>query len=606
MFEIYQNFIELILTNFSLFQVVLLAAIVLAEVEADAFFNLFKSSGGGGGRKPAHVRPRQPGRTVKSYGGSSFGKSNNYPSAYSGKKPQFSKKPAYPQKAVRPYGQKPRVPSYPRTKPARAPAPGHKLDYSGWKPIGFEEKKPAPSAPAASYTPDVVTVDFAIANAPKAQSDSIHAPAPVYSAPPPEPIVQQSSNYAAPAPAPAPAQYQSLPALSKPQAVTSTYGAPVPAVPYIPSTADLITSRPQYKPKKYSQSKPQYKAPQKQQYASPKPQYRAPAPAPSYKAPAPAASYNAPAPVQNYNAPAPAPAYRAPVLASAPSYSAPAPTPSYSAPAPAPAYSAPAPAPAYSAPAASPSYSAPAPTPSYSAPAPANSYSAPATAPKYEAPASSYRITTSAPRKTKISSSYNVPRPAPTKAPVVLPSYTPAPSAYDPNSFGGEEFPIISLITGDSDVPEEDQFVAFSFGGEYNAPVKYQNTREASQLAEEVSSGSVYVQNPAEGVSNDELYYIYYQDPELDPSYGSKVENKRNIAPEARPILSTLDASGVKPIAPANDIPLYDYEDAGLEYVRDSRQPEEYFSNYKNIGGHSSVSFSTEVDGKESGFSYHL
>ena len=602
MLEILQNFFKVILTNFSLFQVVLLAAIVLVEVEGDAFFNLFKSSGGGGGRKPAHIRPRQPGRTVKSYGGSSFGKSNNYPSAYSGKKPQFSKKPAYPQKAARPYGQKPRVPSYPRTKPARAPAPGHKLDYSGWKPIGFDEKKPAAaaSASATSYTPDVVTVDFAIANAPKAQSDSIHAPAPVYSAPPPEPIVQQSSSYAAPAPAPALAQYQSLPALSKPQAVTSTYGSPVPAVPYIPSTADLITSRPQYKPKKYSQtkSKPQYKAPQKQQqYASPKPQYKAPAPAPAYKAPAPSASYNSPAPVQNYNAPAPAPAYRAPVLASAPSYSAPAPTPSYSAPAP---------APAYSAPAASPSYSAP--TPSYSAPAPANSYSAPAPAPKYEAPASSYRITTSAPRKTKISSSYNVPRPAPTKAPVVLPSYTPAPSAYDPNSFGGEEFPIISLITGDSDVAEEDQFVAFSFGGEYNAPVKYQNTREASQLAEEVSSGSVYVQNPAEGVSNDELYYIYYQDPELDPSYGSKVENKRNIAPEARPILSTLDASGVKPIAPANDIPLYDYEDAGLEYVRDSRQPqsEEYFSNYKNIGGHSSVSFSTEVNGKESGFSYHL
>ena len=499
----------------------LLTAVVLAEVNGDAFFNLFKSSSS---RHPSAIRPkvhgpRQPGRSVKSYGGSSFGKSNNYPGTYSkgGKKPSkphFVNKPAYPQQG-RPYSKQPRQPSYPRPKPARAPAPGHKLDYSGWKPIGFDEKKPAAAAaPVTNYSPDVVTVDVAIANAPPAQSDSIYSPAPVYSAPAPEPIVQEPTSYSAPA-APAPAYSPALPALVKPQPVTSTYGSPVPAVPYIPSTADIVTSyspKPQYKPKKYNQPKyqpkAQYSAPKPQynspnpQYKSPKPQYNSPAPAPAYKAPAPAASYDAPAPARAYKAPSPAKTYNAP--APVKSYSAPAPVKSYSAPAPAPAYKAPTPA-----------YKAPSPAKSYNAPAPA--YKTPT--PSYNAPAPTYSITTPAPVNT-----YNNPRPAPTKAPVVLPTYTPAPSAYDPSAFGDEEFPIISLITGDSDVAEEDKFVAFSFGGEYNAPVKYQNTREASQLAEEVSSGSVYVQNTADAVSNDELYYIYYQDPEPDPSYGVKVK----------------------------------------------------------------------------------
>ena len=86
------------------------------------------------------------------------------------------------------------------------------------------------------------------------------------------------------------------------------------------------------------------------------------------------------------------------------------------------------------------------------------------------------------------------------------------------------------------------------------------------------------------------------------------MENKRNTA-EASPILSTLDASRVQAIAPVNDIPLYDYE--GEEFTREVREPvdyapEEYFSNYKNIGGHSSVSFNFNVGGKESGYNYHL
>jgi hypothetical protein len=44
------------------------------------------------------------------------------------------------------------------------------------------------------------------------------------------------------------------------------------------------------------------------------------------------------------------------------------------------------------------------------------------------------------------------------------------------------------------------------------APGQYQATGNANELAEEVQSGSVYVQ-PSNGGANDELYFIYYEDP---------------------------------------------------------------------------------------------
>lgn len=207
---------------------------------------------------------------------------------------------------------------------------------------------------------------------------------------------------------------------------------------------------------------------------------------------------------------------------------------------------------------------------------------------------------------------YNVPSAEPTKAPVVLPAYTPAPQddlesygghdsnppSYDPTSFGDEEFPIVSLLTGDSDIPEDEKYVSFTFGSE---PGQYQATADSSDLAQEVGSGSVYVQNP--GLDNDELYYIYYQDPDQDPNYGTRVDAKRSAAPGPS---ATPEAGAAA--APARDIPLYDYEDADIEYLRDTReQPaEEYFGNYQNIGGHSSVSVNFNVGGKASGFSYNL
>ena len=637
------------------FQVIGVVVLMVAgEVSSDAFFTRFLKNNN---RRP-HPKfagagaPRHPSRSVKSYGG---GKSSpvNYPpnQQINRPRPQYPKKPVYPTKPGKPY---PKAPyrQAPRPAPSRDPGSGQRLDYSGWKPIGFDEKLPAKlaaaaaSAPVSNYAPpppaptyqaaappvktygaaapaspvksyptvaapppvktytaaaapiktytaapvtsyaaspvtnyaaapapkivsDIVTLDVAIANAPKAESDDISAPAPVYAEPPPEPIVKESS-FSIQAPVPkvtyvTPSKpktrytvvpVQKLPAPSKPQRVVSSYGAAVPAVPYIPSTADTSKKR-----------KPQYNRTSRPKYTAPKPQYKkSPAPQPSqYQAPAPATSYQAvPASAAKYTAPAVPPKYEAPAVKV-----------EHSAPAPAPTYSAPAPAPAYKAP-----------PPPFSAPA-------------------------------KTQPTYNVPLSDPTKAPVVLPAYTPAPETYDPNAFGGEEFPIISLITGDSNVPEEDQYVSFVFdqGSEYSkyqdqptpveSAVQYQNTADASKLAEEVSSGSVYVQPAAkeEEVNADELYYIYYQDPELDPSYGAKIQSERSAV---RQVSATLDASNVPP---ARDIPLYDYDEAEYNTLREVRAQDaaEYFGgNYHNIGGHSSVSVNYKVGGKLSGFSYNL
>ena len=611
--------------------------LVLAEVQSEAFFGIL----GGGRKQPTHRAPyssnqaRPPGRQVKSYGGGQKysppgGKphGNNIPVAH-GKpsypkkpypsKPSYPTKPSYPSKPhtnQRPYKSKPIYPAVSK-QPTRNPGYDQKLDYSGWTPIGFDEKRP--SAPVSSYVSDVVTLDDAIANAPLANTDDLISSA-IYSEPAPEPIVissistSSSSSYSGPVSSSAPVltTYVS----PAPIVVPSSYGAPVPAVPYIPSTADIVPSS------QYNSPAPQYSAPAPQ-YSAPAPQYSAPAPAPQYSAssstrqfsaPASAPQYSAPAP--QYSAPAPAPQYSAPAAAT--QYNSPAPAPQYNAPVAvsAPQYSAPAPAPQYNAP--TPQYSAPAPAPQYSPPAPkpvSGLYSSPAVPPPYEAPKASNKISFS---------TYNTPSSEPTKAPVVIPAYTPSPSnSYDPSSFGEEQFPIISLITADNQ-PSEEQYVSFSIGADsgYNlpqeepqpqyqeapAPGQYQNTGVASNLAEEVSSGSVYVQNPS--IDNDELYYIYYQDPDQDPSFGAKVQKERDASPEklVNPIPSTLDASSIQSIAPADDIELFEDEEVESENQRDVRNQEaqEFFGNYKNIGGHSSVSVNFNVGGKASGFSYNL
>jgi hypothetical protein len=266
---------------------------------------------------------------------------------------------------------------------------------------------------------------------------------------------------------------------------------------------------------------------------------------------------------------------------------------------------------------------------------PAFDYNNPAVAPAYEAPV----LTTSKPLKkvqkkpvtkyrkskpsTKPPKAYE---PAVTSRPnvVVLPAFTPAPPAYSPPAaysdaepaFGGEQFPIVALITADSPVPEDQKYVSFSIGGAKNGgspdslpdPGEYQATGDTTRLAKDVNG--VYVQPATAG--QDELYYIYYQDPELDPSYGVKIPPVRS--PRLAPV----------PAAPLADFPVYDYDEARdadtariernapveprrarLEptFRSRSRYGTDFASSSRSRG---SVSFTTSVDGKSSGFSYRL
>jgi len=390
---------------------------------------------------------------------------------------------------------------------------------------------------------------------------------------------------------------------------TSSYGSPVPAVPYIPSTADnSVKSSPAYVTSNNA----------------PQPTYQVleannPAVAPKYEAPKP--KFQTP---QYLPRPAvPKPLYK----------STPAPPPKYEpAPAIAPKYE-PEPAPQYEQPAAAPRYElSPAPAPAYEAAPAVSQESSPALPPVYEAP--SYQTVVTA-----------------KPDPVILPAFTPAPTPFssDPaynqpqelygnNQFGGEEFPIVALITAESDVPEHEKFVSFSIGGTDNAgspdsvapPGEYQATKDNTRLAKDVSSGSVYVQQAeAESGKTDELYYIYYQDPELDPSYGVKIQTEREAKFISAPA-STLDAPGPGP-APGLDIPLYDYDEAAAaETFRSERDQPSYAESYTNhrsarqpVGyefdpepsnpfyktsskSSSSVSFNLNVGGKTSGFSYSL
>ena len=147
----------------------------------------------------------------------------------------------------------------------------------------------------------------------------------------------------------------------------------------------------------------------------------------------------------------------------------------------------------------------------------------------------------------------------------------------------------------------------------------YQSTVNASNLAEDVSSGAVYVQQQQQQTTpaSDELYYIYYQDPDKDPLYGKKVYDTRAAPPEdyAVAVPETLDASRVRPThaqyVPVEQLPLYDY-DSGVDLYRGERNnedydyPQQFYNNYKDIGGQSSVSFNLNVGGKSTGYNYNL
>jgi len=508
----------------------LVAVALLTEVAAEAFFLPSFGSVLGNSvarhQRPPHPRAHRPHRRQPR-------RQNTFPVHK-----QHVAPPHYPSKAA----------AYPRPNLPPAPRPSDpganvKLDYGGWTAIGFDDSLPGQAASSAAAAPQIVTLEAAIAAAPAAQSDDLvyaAAPAPVYESPAPAPPYQPAlstapalrpSSGAAPAYRPAPANTYRAP----------TFGAAVPAVPYIPSTADVRHSSLDY---------------------------NNPAVAPAYEAPAPAAR----------EAPAPPPSYQSTITYQKTE---------------------------------SPKYQKLTEAPKYKKTTTALKFEKP-TKKKYTAPATVRPET------------------------VVLPAYTPAPPVYS-DGFGGEQFPIVALITADSAVPEKEKYVSFSIGGAKNGgspdslptPGEYQATADTTRLAKDVNG--VYVQPATAG--QDELYYIYYQDPELDPSYGVKIQSTR----EAKGFAEVPAVPEVRAAAPLADFPVYDYDEAREAadawrversdpvYSRRARQ-EPAFSSRRRYGtdfsastarrglssssssssSRSSVSFTTSVGGKSSGFSYHL
>ena len=163
------------------------------------------------------------------------------------------------------------------------------------------------------------------------------------------------------------------------------------------------------------------------------------------------------------------------------------------------------------------------------------------------------------------------------------PRYSPAPAT--------EKYPIVALITADSDVPEAEKFVQFSLNPA-PAPAPAAPAAPAFQLLQTEQSLAPLARQPkeaeaqeAEAQEADELYYIYYQDPELDPSFGAKIPVERDASHQL-----------------GLDIPLYDYDEAAV--YREARdQP----GSPATAGlSSSSVTFNQNIGGRHSGFSYQL
>jgi hypothetical protein len=80
------------------------------------------------------------------------------------------------------------------------------------------------------------------------------------------------------------------------------------------------------------------------------------------------------------------------------------------------------------------------------------------------------------------------------------------------------------------------------------APGQYQATVNANELAEEVQSGSVYVQ-PGAGGADDELYFIYYEDPATGSTTAPQIVS--NPAQLVDPLFYPGAPQEAAPVAPA-------------------------------------------------------
>ena len=378
-----------------------------------------------------------------------------------------------------------------------------KLDFGGWKPINFDEELPSKlkrgikisdlkTVSDSVSSGKIVTIDSAIARAPKAESDpKPHRPV----SPPPvshhTPSVSQVSHIRIPSTA----DHSNIIYVdSSNDPIYNLLDANNPAVAPKYEPAKPVFQTPQYIPRPAVPSKPIQPQPQ--------PQPQQPAVAPRYQ-PKPAVTPARPPPYDPNPDPAVPPPYEAPVSSV------------------------------------------------FNEPAPFLQSSAPLTAapaPAYEPEQVAYPVVSQLPRK--------APSPAP---------------AHDT-----DKYPVVALITADSDVPEEEKFVQFSINGGSpsslpDLPESQPSPRQPKDVAKE----------------SDELYYIYYQDPALDPSFGVKSER------DARQQHVGLDGL---------DIPLYDYEELTEDLYRTERdQP-----SYGGRTGSSRVSFRQNVGGKKSGFTYKL
>jgi len=210
---------------------------------------------------------------------------------------------------------------------------------------------------------------------------------------------------------------------------------------------------------------------------------------------------------------------------------------------------------------------------------------------------------------------------APTRAPVVLPKFTASPrpletEVYDPEAFGDEQFPIISLITAESDVPEAEKYVSFTFGSgntnkakNTNIPVHYENTADDTrELVVTAPPATVFTrstttQNTIAGNSDgkkDELYYIYYQDPDQDPAYGVRLDSEHRSGRSDFGHQPSKRASSVLPDTQKED---KEVEEADTPHTS---RLEPTYRTRANRPGQSRVSFNFNVGGKTSGFSYNL
>jgi len=482
------------------------------------------------------------------------------PNSYRRPKPSYKR----PNKAPRP----PQQPTY-HAAPSASP-----MDYSGWQPIGGSYGTPEPvySAPETpivtiedAYNSPVVTNPL-----PPLPSDG-YAPEPITAAPsiaqdsygvqvePIAPPVQTAiadvDSYGAPQAAPV--------SYNSPQANEVSYDAPppVPAAPQqptygqqpeqdsygIPQAAPIASyEQPQPVASSYTQPQPAYTEPDQDSYGVP----AAPVVAESddqqdsYGTPqAPPVSYVEPEPAQeSYGTPE-----AAPVSYDAPKEEESSPVESYSAPqatvAPAPSYV----QPAYEEPI-QPAYEEPV-QPAYEEPA-QPTYEEPAQ-PTYDEDLPSYQ---------PVSAQYTA------AAPIEEPLFEYAPVS-DLNSLAAAE---------DIPAPASDSYSQ----PQYNSPApgQYQATVDAASLAQEVGSGSVYVQ-PRDNAAAPETNYVYNQ-----PQYTNEIPVYGSQVPASQ--VSSLNVYG-SPAPPAYGA---GFQASPLEANR----------------GASSASFSIHVNGKSHGFSHDV